>query len=409
VCTCFMSTCRERRPRDQVQVCQRSTLRRMQLAALFLSPVFIALMLWDAFETVILPRRVTRKLRFTRLTYLLSWPLWSYIPRRIKPSKARENFLSFYGPLSIFFLLGLWAIGLVSGFGFLQWGVRAPIASSVGETGLWVDLYLSGTTFFTLGLGDVIPRDPVSRVLTVIEAGLGFGFLALVIGYLPVLYAAFSRREVQISMLDARAGSPPSAAEVLARLGRADALNQLPRFLADWEVMGAETMESHISYTLLIYYRSHHDNQSWLGSIAAVLDTCAMVLAGIENVDRWQAQMTFAMLRHCLVDLAQMVNQPPRPPKHDRLPPSDLEELYEYLDQAGVHLMRTPEAKARLTKLRSMYEPYMETLGDYLVLAMPPWNPLSHVRDNWKTSAFERTVGTTIESRSSHEILHDDH
>ena len=276
--------------------------------ALILSPVLILAILIDAFEAVILPRRTTGRFRPTRLMYRLTWPLWSYIPRRVAPSKARATFLSWYGPLSMFMLLALWAGGLILGFGVLQWGLKAPVVTPDNEKGFFVDLYLSGSTFFTLGLGDVTPHSPMSRLLTVIEAGLGFGFLALVIGYLPVLYSAFSKREIQISMLDARAGSPPSAAEILARLASARSLHQMERFLADWEVTGAEILESHLSYPVLMYYRSHHDNQSWLASIAAVLDTCALVLTGVEGIDSWQARNTFAMLRHCLVELGQLLD-----------------------------------------------------------------------------------------------------
>jgi hypothetical protein len=292
----------------------------------------------------------------------------------------------------MFMLLGLWAGGLIVGFGVLQWGLKAPIATPDNETGFFVDLYLSGSTFFTLGLGDVTPHGSVSRLLTVTEAGLGFGFLALVIGYLPVLYGAFSKREIQISMLDARAGSPPSAAEILARLASAQSLHQIERFLADWEVTGAEILESHLSYPVLMYYRSHHDNQSWLASIAAVLDTCALVLTGIEGVDSWQARNTFAMLRHCLVELGHLLGQPPKRSNPDRLAQPAEQMLFEYLEASGVRWLSAEDGKNRLRQFRSMYEPYVTALAGYLVLAVPPWNPQGPVGENWRTSTFERPI-----------------
>jgi hypothetical protein len=208
-----------------------------------------------------------------------------------------------------------------------------------------------------------------------------------------VLYAAFSKRELQISMLDSRAGSPPSAAEILARLGRAGNLRQLERFLADWEVTGADTLESHISYPVLMYYRSHYDNQSWIAAITAVLDTCALVLSGIEGTDTWQAQNTFAMLRHCLVELGLLLDQPPKAPEPDRLSAIDMEVMYEYLQLSNVHCDRSPEAREHLRRFRSMYEPYVTALSDYLLLAMPPWDPQGPVRENWRNSAFENSAG----------------
>src|SRR5207248_7814739 len=112
-------------------------------------------------------------------------------------------------------------------------------------------LYFSGTTFFTLGYGDVVPTGTWGRLLSVVEAGIGFGFLAVVISYLPVLYQAFSRREIAISLLDARAGSPPSAGEFLRRLAAAGGAAGAGPLLAEWERWAAELRESHLSFPML--------------------------------------------------------------------------------------------------------------------------------------------------------------
>src|SRR5205823_221885 len=141
------------------------------------------------------------------------------------------------------------------------------------------DFYFSGSTFFTLGMGDVAPQSNVARALAVIEAGTGFGFLALVIGYIPVLYQSFSRREVSISLLDARAGTPPTGVELLRR--HDGDMEEFTRILIEWEKWSAELLESHMSYPVLAYFRSQHDNQSWLASLTAVLDACALCMVGI--------------------------------------------------------------------------------------------------------------------------------
>jgi hypothetical protein len=362
------------------------------LLVTILALILVGGILVDAFETIILPRRVTGDIRITRLLYLATWPIWSMAPRRWPASRVRENFLSWYGPLSMILLLSIWAAGLIFGFGLLYWSLSAPLTTTAHETGLWIDVYMSGTTFFTLGLGDVVPHDSLTRGLAVAEAGLGFGFLAVVIGYLPVLYGQFSKRETQITMLDGRAGSPPCAAEILARLGRAGALGRIHQLLATWEVTAAEMLESHISYPVLNYYRSQQENQSWLASLTAILDTCSLVMAGIATVDSWQAEMTFAMGRHTLVDLALIVHQKPVSPKRDRLPASEYKALHEYLASSGVPCARTVEAASHLAQLRTMYEPYVEALARHLVLEAPPWRAAA-IRDNWKTSAFARLTG----------------
>src|SRR5262249_29929917 len=173
---------------------------------LVLGIVMILTVLWETFETIILPRRVRRRFRLTRLYYRSTWLSWSAIVRRIAARQRRDALMSFYGPLSLLGLLALWAGGLVLGFALIQYGLGSHVRAADEATSFDLDLYMSGTTFFTLGLGDVVPVTWLARLLDVLEAGIGFGFLAIVIGYLPVIYQSFSRREVIISMLDARAG-----------------------------------------------------------------------------------------------------------------------------------------------------------------------------------------------------------
>ncbi|PYO44537.1 MAG: two pore domain potassium channel family protein, partial [Gemmatimonadetes bacterium] len=264
--------------------------------------VLVAVVLWDAFETIVLPRRVTRRVRLTRFFYRATWRPFAASAGFVRAGGRREAYLGFYGPLSLLLLLVLWAAALVLGFGLLQYAAGSA-ASLTNETArLTTDVYLSGTTFFTLGLGDVAPQGTFARVLTVVESGLGFGFLAIVIGYFPVLYQAFSRREVSISLLDARAGSPPSAAELLRRHGGPGGAAALERLLTEWERWAAELLETHLSYPLLAYFRSQHTNQSWLAALTTVLDTSALVMVGIEGGCARQARLTFAMARHAVVD-----------------------------------------------------------------------------------------------------------
>jgi hypothetical protein len=351
--------------------------------------LLIAVIMWDAFEVVVLPRRVTRRLRLARLFYRAAWKAWLAIGRRFASSKRRETYLSFFGPLSLILLLTMWAAGMVLGFALVQAALGSALNVSDGPVNFSTDLYMSGTTFFTLGLGDVTPRTTPARIITVIEAGTGFGFLALVIGYLPVTYSAFSRREVGTVLLDARAGSPPSAAELLRRSseGRHEDLDEL---LRDWERWAAELLESHISYPVLCYYRSQHSNQSWLAALTTILDTSALVMTGIDGISPRQAQLTFAMGRHAVADLAQIFYTPPHALRKDRLPPADLARLRELLEAAGVMLHDGPVAEGRLAELRRIYEPYASALAEYLLMPLPLWLPPGGGFDSWQTSAWER-------------------
>jgi Ion channel len=307
--------------------------------------------------------------------------------RRIPAKQQRETLLSVYGPLSLIGLLAMWATALVLGFALLQYGIGSGIHADGEKPSFALDLYMSGTTFVTLGLGDVVPTSWPARTFIVLEAGIGFGFLAIVIGYLPVIYQAFSRREVIISMLDARAGSPPTAAELLRRHAEDGALESLSSLLRDWEEWSAELLESHLSYPVLAYFRSQHDNQSWLGAVTTILDASAVVLAGKKGQAFSQARLTFAMARHTVVDLSQVLDTSPDFEAHDRLDAEGLQRLHAALRIGGLD-PDDPEGQ-RLAHFRRMYEPYVHALSRYLQMNLPPWTAAAAQKDNWQTTAWE--------------------
>ncbi|HEY6946571.1 MAG TPA: potassium channel family protein [Candidatus Acidoferrum sp.] len=351
------------------------------------------IVIWDAFEAIILPRRVTRKFRLVRVFYKFTWNSWKLATGLIPSRKKRETLLSFFGPFSLLALVGVWAVGLVLAFGLMQYGTGSAVNITGGQPGFAMDVYLSGTTFFTLGLGDVVPRTSLARVLVVTEAGFGFGFLAAVIGYLPFIYGSFSKREVNISLLDARAGTPPTAGELLRRHAYPGGNEALRLLFKDWEFWAAELMESHLSYPVLAFFRSQHDNQSWIGALTAILDSCALVKVAIPDSCRRQAELTFAMARHAAVDLSQVFKMPPRALPNNRLPTEDVKRIGDVFVQHGMKALDLEEMEERLAELRNMYEPYLYALAEYLSLSLPPWIPAEKAKDNWQTTAWGRSAG----------------
>ncbi len=339
--------------------------------------VLTGLVLLDAFETVILPRAVTRGYRLTRLFYHAIWLPWRAVGRRLPEGPWRNGFLSFFGPLSLLVLFGVWAAGLIVGFGLLQWAF-APVRHDFAhlETGL----YLSGTTFFTLGLGDVKPDTSWARLAAVAEAGIGFGFLATIISYLPVIYAAFSLREVSILRLSMRAGSPPSAGELLCQYAHRAGWRDLDNFLRDLEVWSAELLESHLSYPILGMYRSQHRDQSWLAALTTVLDSCALLMIGVGDKPSAQAPITFAMAHRAMLDINHLLSHgaPPLEGLPDRLPPGELAQLRVALHHGQDALLwGEPGAEEKLRRLREIYEPAAQSLSAFLLMPLPPWMPPS--------------------------------
>lgn len=352
--------------------------------------ILLCVVFHDVFEVMLLPRRVQRRLRLVRLFFRYSWALWSRIAQSIRSAKRRENIIAIFGPLSLVLLMLFWAVILIAAFGFVYYGLQP-------SSNLWQLLYLSGVTFFTLGYGDVTPQNPLARIVAVVQAGTGFGFIAVVISYLPVLYQMFSRREMHVIQLDARAGSPPVASTLLVRHLEGGGHQYLYQLLQRWEEWASEMIESHLSYPMLGYYRSQHHNQNWLAAMCAVMDTCAMCLVGLRDVETFTAKMTFATARLALVELSRIFELSPRTNAPDRLPASEFQVMSSYLNEAGIEFSSASEAEARLRDFRATYEPFLLALSEYLLIPLPGWLPSDEL-DNWQNSPRGRRAKALVES-----------
>jgi Ion channel len=355
----------------------------MQIVAAIVGILLVAIVLRDAFETIILPRRVSARLRVSKIFYQVTWRPWRAAGRRLRSSDWRETYLSTYGPLSLILLFVLWGGILITGFAFLLWASGFDVnLSGPGH------LYVSGTTFTTLGIGDFTPHSDLSRFITVVEAGTGFGFLAILISYLPVLYQSFSRREIAISMLDEWAGSPPSAGDLLRRASESGEMDELVPLMGRWETWTAELLESHLSYQVLSYFRSQHENQSWVAALTAIMDFSAIWQASKDHGKTWQARRVYAIGRHALGDLSQVLRAVPEFDAPDRLSEAELLALHEALTAAGKNV-DLASFRERLNALRKGYEPYAIALSHELLMELPPWMPMDGRQDNWETTAWE--------------------
>jgi hypothetical protein len=367
-----------------------------------LGAALVLVIVWDAFETILVPRRIGRRVRLTRYFYVVTWRIWRALAVRQRTTSRREGLLGFYGPISLLLLLLCWASGLIFAFALLELTFSRS-AGHVSQT-FGMTLYASGQTFFTLGYGDYTPTSPLGRMLAVLESGLGFGFLGTVVGYLPTMYAAFSQREIEISLMDARAGSPPTAAEFLRRTppltgGRCDEI------LAAWERWAAQLLETHISYPQLAYYRSQHSNQSWLAALVTILDSTAVLLARPGAARGSQAGQTFAMARHALVDITQIFVREYTPLPGERPIEGGPRALMALRTEPAL----SPEAERafehRLAELRLLYEPYARALGAFLLFELPPWQHVQPRQDNWERAPWDKLIAArrdVIESTEDH-------
>ena len=189
----------------------------MKWVGVVVAVALMAVVLIDAFEVVLLPRRVQHGFRLSRFFYRISWSIGRTAARLLPPGWGRTEILSAFGPLSLVVLVVLWAVGLIFSFALLHWLLGTAL--SVTETGFGSYLYFSGTTFFTLGYGDLVPTGAAGRALSVAESGLGFLFLAVIVSYLPVLYQAFSRLETTMAF-GCQGRVPAQRRRITAAVGR---------------------------------------------------------------------------------------------------------------------------------------------------------------------------------------------
>ncbi len=354
--------------------------------------LLVIAVLFDAFVTIILPKTVSRSARPTQLFYAVWGFLANGIARKLKGDR-RESFLGMAWPMSTIVLIFLWAVGLMFAFAMVQFGLGTPMTG--GGEGFGTMLYMSAATFLTLGYGDVTATTALGRTISMFEAGTGFGFLALVIGFMPVFYQSFSNRERTELLLDARAGAPPMAGELLRFQG--NDLTGLRELFAEYERWAAGLLENFLSYPVLAYYRSQHAQLSWLACLTCVTDACAFVMATYREEDdaeralKRQAAVTFAIARHLAVDLAyiQAINPVENPPT--RIDEDQFRRLYAELQAQGVELLSCEGACTTLRSYIDQYDPYYQGLADSLLLDIPNWMPSDSRLASWQTSAWEGT------------------
>jgi hypothetical protein len=354
------------------------------ISFIILGIAIIVIIFVDAFETIILPRRVSRRFRLARIFNRSSWKLWKKGKHLFIPESYTKAYLGIFGPLILILLIVFWAIALIFAFALINYGAQTDIKSPQGSRDLLNYFNLSGATFFPVGLADTYPVEEIGKLLAIVESGIGFAFLAGVIGYLPVLYQGFSRREVNINLLDSHAGSPPSAYYFFQQLSNNKMAGELKPQLEKWEIWCAELLETHLSYPVLAYYRSQHDDQSWIAALLMILDASTLVLVSKNHDLHSQAKSTFAIARHAAIDLTQAFSLTPRSPNHERLTKKDLEQIRKLLKNSDFHMRENPYSDEKVTYLRKLYEPYIQALSDFFIMPITPFIYKGKIQEAWR-------------------------
>ncbi|MEO6796333.1 MAG: ion channel [Candidatus Dormibacter sp.] len=323
----------------------------------------------EVFQTVVVPRPTPSRFRLARWIVVPGWRLWRRLGLRKLESGSRERMLGTFAPAIVVVLLVTWIVLLIGGFGLQFWAFRQqihPLLNNIGDA-----MYFAGTSVLTIGFGDIVGTSGLARLVALAAGASGLGTIALAISFVFSLYASFQRREVLVVMLDARAGAPPSGVSLLEAYSKLGIREDLPAFFAEWERWSAEVLDSHQAYPLLAYFRSSHDNESWVSALGAVLDAATLALTTVVDAPRGPAQLMFSIGRHAVEDLSRIFRiDGGREVGVERY---EFDEARERLAAAGYILLGPEESWIAFSKIRSQYAGKLNDMARWWAAPPTQW------------------------------------
>ena len=339
----------------------------MEILAFASGTFLVGLALWDLFQTVVVPRPSPGSFRIGRYLVRDSWRVLRAV-RNGRDGRSSDQVLGLFAPAATIALLLAWLLTLILGYGLVLYAFRdelRPVPPDLGST-----LYFAATSVLTLGFGDIVADGTPARIVITFAAITGLGTVALVVTFLFSLYASYQRREVPVVMLQTSAGAPPSAVALLetyAQLGIAD---QLPGLFRDWEGWAAEVLDSHVAYPLLGFFRSSHDNLSWISALGTVLDASSLVLTTIEGIPRGDAKLFKRMGTHLVEDISNLGFAHGSATPLDR---ADFEAACARLAEAGYEIASRDDAWTAFETSRASYSVRLEAMASYWATPATQW------------------------------------
>ncbi len=328
----------------------------------------IVLTFWDLFETVVVPRPTPGYFRIGRYLVRGGWRVVRSF-RNGTDGRPYDRLLGLFAPGATVVLLIAWLTTLMFGYGFVLYALRdqlQPVPTSIGSA-----VYFAATTLLTIGFGDIVAVDTLARAVLVTSAVAGLGAVALVVTFLFSLYGSYQRREVEVVALQAAAGAPPSAVALLETYANLHLTHRLPDLFLDWERWAVEVLDSHVAYPLLGYFRSSHDNLSWISALGTVLDAASLVLTTIQEVPRGEAKLVKRVGTHLVEDISNLGFATEG--SGGGLDRADFEAACDRLEAAGYCLAPRDEAWPAFEMARSTYADRLEGMAAYWATPASQW------------------------------------
>ncbi len=339
----------------------------MEAIAFILGAFLLALALWDLFQTVVVPRPTPGWFRIGRYLVRGSWRGLRVL-RDGRSGRSYDRVLGLFAPAATIALLAAWLVCLILGYGLILFALRGelrPVPADLGTT-----LYFAATSLLTLGFGDIVAEGPLARGVITVAAISGLGAVALVVTFLFSLYGSYQRREMRVVMLQASAGAPPSAVTLLETYAQLDLVERLPDLFREWQAWAAEVLDTHVAYPLLGYFRSSHDNLSWISALGTVLDASSLVLTTVEGLPRGDAKLFKRMGTHLVEDISNLGFQSGGPSSLDR---SAFEAACDRLERSGYVLAPRDVAWQAFEAARATYSTRLEAMASYWATPATQW------------------------------------
>jgi hypothetical protein len=304
----------------------------------------------DLFLSVVVPRSVSARFRPSTLLSRFGWPIWRHRSMVIADAERREDTLAMVAPLLLVALLAYWVASQIAGFGLLFWALREGLrpVPDIGSA-----LYFAGSSLLTIGYGDIVPIHWSTRTLALFAASGGLATVAIVTTFLFQIFGAFQRREAFVVTISERTGAPPSGLEFVIRHYKLGLLHDIDPILRESQRWVAEVMETHLAYPVLTYFRSSHDDESWVGTLGAILDAATLLITTIDLDHRGQAEITARIGTHLVRDFSHFFTLPSSDP--GAVEYEEFVAAYETLHALGIPLHPLPDAWTAFDTKRTTY------------------------------------------------------